>query len=384
MANYFSYLPDVFVRTKSYRTGTNDPYVLAKNLFRRIKIRDDLSDVILGFEKYTIQNNERPDQVAEKVYGNVNYDWVVLLVNNIINVYDEWPMTEQELYNYMVRKYGKDDVESIHHWVTQEVRSARGDLQLRADMQVPENFTYTRPDGTVVPKEDLVRPMSNYDYESGLNDYKRGIHVLKPQFLNSFVEEFEDLVEYLPSNEVDPLTGLKKSVDTVEEAFTSVKPTYQTLWVKHPLSSLLLQQNTPQEVSDLPILLFLKVMCLLMVALLQSQQVTQLLLLRLLAPPLAQKLTNMDPLDLLVVRPLVVEDLAVAPSKEGPPMVVVEEDTKSVLYLLLDVAILSNYPHVALLARFVGILLLDQIRFQTLFGQNVDLGDIQEIRLLVI
>ena len=229
MANYFSYLPDVFVRTKSYRTGTNDPYVLAKNLFRRIKIRDDLSDVILGFEKYTIKNNQRPDQVAEEVYGNVNYDWVVLLVNNIINVYDEWPMTEQELYNYMVRKYGKDDVEGIHHWVTQEVRSTRGDIQLRADMQVPENFEYTRVDGTLVPKEDLVRPISNYDYESGLNDYKRGIHVLKPQFLNSFIEEFEDLVEYLPSNEVDPLTGLKKSVDTVAEAFTSVKPTYQTL-----------------------------------------------------------------------------------------------------------------------------------------------------------
>jgi uncharacterized membrane protein YgcG len=229
MANYFSYLPDVYVRTKSYRTGTNDPYVLAKNLFRRIKIRDDLSDVILGFEKYTIENNERPDQVADKVYGNVNYDWVVLLVNNIINVYDEWPMTEQELYNYMVRKYGKDDVEGIHHWVTQEVRSTRGDIQLRADMQVPENFEYARVDGTLVPKEELVRPISNYDYESGLNDYKRGIHVLKPQFLNSFVEEFEDLVEYLPSNEVDPLTGLKKSVDTVAEAFTSVKPTYQTL-----------------------------------------------------------------------------------------------------------------------------------------------------------
>ena len=229
MANYFSYLPDVFVRTKSYRTGTNDPYVLAKNLFRRVKIRDDLSDVILGFEKYTIQNNERPDQVAQKVYGNVNYDWVVLLVNNIINVYDEWPMTEQELYNYMVRKYGKNEVEGIHHWVTQEVKSTRGDIQLRAGIQVPENFAYARPDGTMVAKDELVRPMSNYDYESGLNDYKRGIHVLKPQFLNSFVEEFEDLVEYLPSNEVDPLTGIKRSVDTVAEAFTSVKPTYQTL-----------------------------------------------------------------------------------------------------------------------------------------------------------
>ena len=56
MASYFSYLPDVFVRTTSYRTGNNDPYVQAKNLFRRIKIRDDLSDVILGFEKYMIQH----------------------------------------------------------------------------------------------------------------------------------------------------------------------------------------------------------------------------------------------------------------------------------------------------------------------------------------
>ena len=102
-------------------------------------------------------------------------------------------------------------------------------IQLRADLQVPEDFQYMRPDGTMVPKAELVRPMSNYDYESGLNDYKRGIHVLKPQFLNSFVEEFEDLVEYLPSNEVDPLTGIKRSVDTVAEAFTSVKPTYQTL-----------------------------------------------------------------------------------------------------------------------------------------------------------
>ena len=86
MASYFSYLPDVLVRTTSYRTGNNDPYVQAKNLFRRIKIRDDLSDVILGFEKYMIQHNERPEQIADKVYGDVNYDWVILLTNNIINL----------------------------------------------------------------------------------------------------------------------------------------------------------------------------------------------------------------------------------------------------------------------------------------------------------
>ena len=229
MANYFSYLPDVFVRTSSYRTGSNDPYVQAKNLFRRIKIRDDLSDVILGFEKYIIQNNERPDQIADDLYGDTTYDWVILITNNIINIYDEWPMSEQEMYNHMVRKYGADHVESIHHWVTQEIKNTRGDVILRDGFEVPEDFEYRRPDGTLIPREELVRPISNYDYESQLNDYKRGIHVLKPQYIDSFVEEFEKLVEYLPSNEVDPLTGVKKTTSVVAEAFTSVKPTYQTL-----------------------------------------------------------------------------------------------------------------------------------------------------------
>ena len=86
---YFSNLPDVFVRTSSYRQNNVDPYKLAKNIFRRIKIRDELDDVILGFSQYTIKNNQRPDQVAGEIYGSMGLDWVVLLCNNIINVYDD-------------------------------------------------------------------------------------------------------------------------------------------------------------------------------------------------------------------------------------------------------------------------------------------------------
>ena len=115
MSTYFSYLPEVYVRTSSYRTNNVDPYVLAKNIFRRIKIRENLDDIVLGFSQYTIPNNSRPEQVAYEFYGRMEYDWVVLLTNNIINVYDEWPMTEHELYQYMVRKYGPANVESIHN-----------------------------------------------------------------------------------------------------------------------------------------------------------------------------------------------------------------------------------------------------------------------------
>ncbi len=224
---YFSQLPDVFVRTSSYRQNNVDPYKLAKNLFRRIKIRDELEDVILGFEQYTIKNNQRPDQVAGELYGNMGLDWVVLLCNNIINVYEEWPMSEDELERYINNVYDQD-ADSVHHWVTQEIRDAKGRILVKDGRQVPENWTYTRPDGTAIPKEDLVRPISVYDYESAQNDFKRNIYLLRKEYVGSFVEEFTNLVQYLPNEEVDEENQTKRSKETTSEQFQTVKPSYST------------------------------------------------------------------------------------------------------------------------------------------------------------
>ena len=90
MSNYFSFLPDVYVRTATYRTNNVDPYVLAKNIFRRIKIRDDVEYLLTGFTQYTIKNQERPDQISDEFYGDPQFDWVILLTNNIINLYQDW------------------------------------------------------------------------------------------------------------------------------------------------------------------------------------------------------------------------------------------------------------------------------------------------------
>ena len=226
MSNYFSYLPEVYVRTTSYRQNNVDPYSLAKNIFRRIKIREDLSDIIMGFSQYTIKNNQRPDQVAYDFYGDMQYDWVVLLWNNILNVYDEWPMTEDELERYIDSEYENPD--SIHHWVTQKIRDTKGRVLIKPGMEVPENWSYTRPDGTVVGKADTVRPISVYDYESERNNYKRNIYLLRKQYLGGFVEEFKNLVDYLPNSETSEETNAKKSKNTVQEQFVTVKEAYVT------------------------------------------------------------------------------------------------------------------------------------------------------------
>ena len=229
MSNYFSYLPNVYVRTSSYRQNNVDPYFLAKNVFRRIKIREDLEDVLLGFEQYTIENNQRPDQVALEFYGDMGMDWVVLLCNNVINVYEDWPMTEEELYSYIVSAYGGEDkANAVHHWVTQRIKDGKGRVVLRDGIQVPENFTYRFPDGSLYDKEMTVRPVSVYDHEREKNDYKRNIYLLKKEYLGSFIEEFEELVTYLPNGETEEFDGAKKSRDTVQEQFITVKPTYST------------------------------------------------------------------------------------------------------------------------------------------------------------
>ena len=225
--SYFSYLPDVEVRVSSYRVNNVDPFKVAKNIFRRIKIRESLDDIILGFNQYTIKNNQRPDQVALEVYGDMDLDWVVLLTNNIINLYDEWPMSEDELERYIDSEY-EEEADSVHHWVTQKITDARGRTLVKADRTVPENWTYTRPDGTAIPKDELVRPISVYDYESTKNNYKRNIYLLRKEYINGFVEEFNDLVQYLPNDEVDIESRLKRSKDTVQEQFIKVKPSYST------------------------------------------------------------------------------------------------------------------------------------------------------------
>ena len=225
--SYFNYLPNVQVRTSSYRTNNVDPYKLAKNIFRRIKIRENLDDIILGFNQYTIKNNQRPDQVSLEIYGTMEYDWVVLLTNNIINLYDEWPMSEDELERYIDSEY-EEDADSVHHWVTQKITDTRGRTLLRDGRIVSEDFSYTRPDGTAIPKEDLVRPISVYDYESEKNDYKRNIYLLRKEYVSGFIEEFSNLVDYLPNDEVDFDTQTKKTKDSVQEQFISVKETYST------------------------------------------------------------------------------------------------------------------------------------------------------------
>lgn len=198
MANYFKNLPNVYIRKAD---PNSDQFVLTKNFFRRIKIKEEARDFALGFTQYSIQEGERPDTLAQKFYGDSTLDWVILLCNNIINIYSDWPLNREELVPYVESKYGSLD--EIHHYETLEIKDNTGRILLPAGITVGENFIYRKSDGTVIPKLETIIAISNFEYEMSINEQKRNIYLLKSGYINEFVDEFKALTEYLPNEELD-------------------------------------------------------------------------------------------------------------------------------------------------------------------------------------
>ena len=82
--SYFRELPNFEYVSNFPNQSFNDDYTVTKNLFKRAKLRDDIANATTAFEYYQIIDNERPDQVAQKVYNDSSLDWVILITNNIL------------------------------------------------------------------------------------------------------------------------------------------------------------------------------------------------------------------------------------------------------------------------------------------------------------
>jgi hypothetical protein len=182
---YFRELPNLEYQSfLSDRRSSND-YLLVKNLFRRVKLRDDLQNVLTIFNKYQIKDGARPDTVAKEVYGSTQYDWVILISAGIINVRNEWPLSDKQVYDYAEEIYG-NDLNAIHHYETKEVRDSQNRLILPKGKVVDSFFTIPDPN---IPIQTInpVIGISNYEYEVRKNNDKRGIYILKPQYLQQAI-----------------------------------------------------------------------------------------------------------------------------------------------------------------------------------------------------
>ena len=200
---YFRELPNLLYQSFLPDKKSSLDYTEVKNLFRRTKLRDDLQNVFTLFDKYEIPDEFRPETVAEDFYGNDELDWVVLTTAGIVNVRSEWPLNNRDIFNYSFEKYG-DDLNSTRFFETKEIKNSSGNIVLEEGKVVDSDFVFKYYDtnGIVEVKGTNVRTgVSNYDYEVRLNDKKRSIFVLKPEYLQQFLSDFRDIMLYGQSSQ---------------------------------------------------------------------------------------------------------------------------------------------------------------------------------------
>ena len=195
---YFRELPSILYQSPlSTRSGSNE-YVEVKNLFRRVKLRDDLKNSVTYLTNYYVRDGFRPDQVAEDLYGSSNLDWVVLHTAGVVNVRDEWPLTSKEIYDYSSIKYG-NDLNQIRYYVTTEVKDSSGKVYLPKGKVVDSDFTIPDPTSSTSTLNP-VGGVTNYEYESNLNEDKRNITVLRPSYLDLFLSDMRKIMTYSRSS----------------------------------------------------------------------------------------------------------------------------------------------------------------------------------------
>ena len=199
--SYFRKIPNLdYPSLRNDRNSAYD-YQVVKNIFKRAVIRDDIFNEITAFTKYSVVGDERPDQVAYQFYNDSGLDWVILATNNIIHVRDEWPMGNQDFLTYLNGKYTEAELGNIHHYETKIIRDSSGTLIQPEGKRVPAGYTINFLDNGTLRSESSLTSFSFLEHETDLNDAKRNINILRPEFLGLFLENFADIMEYKPSKQ---------------------------------------------------------------------------------------------------------------------------------------------------------------------------------------
>ena len=201
-SHYFSNLPNIQYRNPLSSSYDSENYVTAKNLFIRTKIRDDVLPDISFLRSYTIEDSERPMDVAEKMYGDPMYDWVVMITSNIINVRTDWPLSSKSLYEYCADKYG-GDLNATRFYETREIKDKQGRLVMPGGKKVDKTFTIPHPDNhnITLSGDDLVLGISNFLAETRENENKRNIRLMRREYLIGFVQGMQEELQYVPSSQ---------------------------------------------------------------------------------------------------------------------------------------------------------------------------------------
>ena len=164
--------------TIEYDSVGNGEFKDVKNLLRRVALNTKVKTNALLYDTYDIKEGETPEMIADKLYGDSELHYVVLMINDITDRYHQWPMTTGQFLSFLNDKYSNPD--AVHHY---EITQTSGDTSLKINIG---------PDNTDHP---TATPITNREFEEERQDTLRKIRLLDPAFLDQFVGEFEILIK---------------------------------------------------------------------------------------------------------------------------------------------------------------------------------------------
>ena len=161
-----------------YDTKANGQYNLLTNLMTRVKLRTDIKNDIYTYDYYNVVDGESPEIIAFKYYDNPEYHWTILVANDIIDYYEQWPMSTQKFEEFVKEKY--ENPQAVHHY---EITQSSGDT------------TKTINVGMNITDYGSASAISNYTYEQRLQDEKSQIRLISPRYITQFVDEFRSKID---------------------------------------------------------------------------------------------------------------------------------------------------------------------------------------------
>ena len=238
---YFNELPNIAYQSPLSHKNSSADYIVVKNLFRRTKLADYIRNAASVFDKFIIGEGDRPDTVAEALYGDARLDYVVVLVAGITNINHQWPLQDYQVYDYALSKYGDEETMSqIRHYETFEIRDEQNRQILPPNLIVDANF---KIDGTIhkypnttrytlrsqagftqlddkdeftVATDNIARAVTNLEFEHTENEKKREIDVLKNGYLGTFINDLRDIVRYEKSSSfINSTLAVTENTETI-------------------------------------------------------------------------------------------------------------------------------------------------------------------------
>jgi hypothetical protein len=200
MSNFFNFFPRTL-----YKIDESNDLDTIINLTANFSILQQSIDATQAYFDYVISEGETPEIIAHKIYGDAEYHWLIMRVNGIMDIKTDWPLTYAQLMQMIEKTYGISWAQTnykTHYKVETRTMVKSGDefeeyVTIDADTYAsltPSSTQYVLPNGSAMVVNITKERFSYYDTEVQLNERKRGLRIIKPEYKNVIRDELEKVL----------------------------------------------------------------------------------------------------------------------------------------------------------------------------------------------